>query len=1238
VLRLISSTFTPSGAGSFAALHRFVGDGPMRLEISAQFFEELGADFLAVMRQGENLQLVSPAGALDLFGSILAELFFLCDVADSGRADRRLAITCELASLGVRHDSRDEALTRACVRMAIQILTSRASAAMNRYLVDSVKELVSAQSILKEKPATREILLAAEARGIPWKWNETLGLFQLGLGRKRQWLDLTITGKTSSLGVTIARNKVFANQLLRVEGLPAPRHVPVRDMKGALAAAQEIGFPLVVKPQRGNKGRGVSVRVKNTDELAQAFARARKLSSEILIEELLPGDDHRLLVVAGRLIAAVRRAPARITGDGIRSVEALVAAENQRRAEAAVTIAQQLRFSAEADRNLGLQGMTRNSIPAAGMKVRLSTVANWSQGGTAVDVTNDVHPVNRDLATRVANCIGLDVAGIDFICPDITRPYFEVGGGICEVNYRPGLKVHLAAMNGASSPIGEAIIESVFEKDDGRIPTVLIADQIGSDCVDRISALLSSGEWNFGVVQSKRLVRVVQGKRIEESLPFEIAAARALQDADLDLVIVALRPDEENVPLTIFPAPDFAIHVADSSKAHPAWSAVQQLSGQVIPFTQRKEAAGTSAATALFARLHSSPSSSLGSQTNAAGKRLAKRGVLASNEAISSSTVAAIAAQRGLAVQTLVEWNEMPLMQFGLGKFQTRYRGAKSVRTSHLATAIADDKSLTNYLLRCSGLPCPEQRIARSVEEARTAAAKLNFPVIVKPIGASESRGVTGRIHTAQQLEAAVKRAQRYSKEFLIEKHYSGFDHRFILVDGKVVHVTRHEPASVTGNGVDTVAQLVDVTNRDPRRGPLRSQPYVLLNLDKPAVEVLHEQGLDIDSIPPHGQVVRLANIASLSTGAVALDVTNRVHPDYVWLMERAARQIGLDICGIDFLCSDISLPPQVAGGVILEVNQRPAFDAHDAATDGRNAVRSRIMDMLFNNAKPRALPVAISFDSTSKTSFEACMVLHHILLMSGACVGLVDAAALRSTIGAHQVRGLPPDPQVVARTVLDDRRVETAIILTPRFDGAVERLLHPGYTCIDAPSQHGQRGIEIAASNDPFELARRAATSLGLSEPEIARGLNTLYDGLLRAPCPAQIVRKNGRTIVVGVASSEAKEQLVALSRALSQGGNPTLVFSGDRASLDVIPKDVMFDECFYVEASPPAAKGRRHSRVRPMDKLASALSAGILAARNGSAVLCLVEDPAAALDLIQGQDMSSAGRREKEPSAVIA
>src|SRR4029079_13435503 len=200
------------------------------------------------------------------------------------------------------------------------------------------------------------------------------------------------------------------------------------------------------------------------------------------------------------------------------------------------------------------------------------------------------------------------------------------------------------------------------------------------------------------------------------------------------------------------------------------------------------------------------------------------------------------------------------------------------------------------------------------------------------------------------------------------------------------------------------------------------------------------------------------------------------------------------DICGIDFLCSDISLPPQVGEGVILEVNQRPAFGAYDASTDGRNALRSRIVDMLYNNAKPRALPVAISFDSTSRTSFEACMVLHHLLLMSGACVGLADAVALRTTIGANQIRGLPPDPQVVARTVLNDRRVETAIILTPRFDGAVELLLHRGYTCIDALTRHGHRGIEIPASNDPYELARRAASSLGLSEADITRGLSSLY------------------------------------------------------------------------------------------------------------------------------------------------
>jgi cyanophycin synthetase len=340
-------------------------------------------------------------------------------------------------------------------------------------------------------PSTNAIVEAARRRRIPViRLGEGSSLVQLGYGIYQKRIQAAETSNTSSIAVNMCQEKALTNRMLRNVGVPVPDGRIVSSAQEAWEAAQEIGLPVVVKPEDGNQGKGVSVRLSNEADVHSAYAIASGFGN-VLVERYIEGDDYRLLVINGSLVAAARRDPAHVLGDGLHSISELVEIVNKdpRRRPGHSSTLTRLSLDPVAKIVLAQQGLNSESIPAAGQVVRLRTNANLSTGGTATDVTDSVHPANARMAELAAQIMALDVAGIDVLCHDITLPLPEQGGAIVEVNAAPGLRMHIAPTEGQPRDVGGPIVESLYPNHaPSRIPIIAITGTNGKTTVTRLIA------------------------------------------------------------------------------------------------------------------------------------------------------------------------------------------------------------------------------------------------------------------------------------------------------------------------------------------------------------------------------------------------------------------------------------------------------------------------------------------------------------------------------------------------------------------------------------------------------------------------------------------------------------------------------------------------------------------------------------------------------------------------------
>lgn len=389
---------------------------------------------------------------------------------------------------------------------------------------DSVFDLDQSLSRLRELdederlgPSTGSIVQAALACGIPYRRLTTGSMVQFGWGSQQRRIQAAESDATSAIAQSIAQDKELTKKLLDAAGVPIPFGRPVLDEDDAWAAAEEIGIPVVVKPQDGNQGKGVTVNVVSRDHLKIAYAAAAAISSSVMVERYLPGHDYRLLVVGGKVVAAARRDPPQVIGDGIHNVRELVQLVNSdpRRSDGHATALTKIRLDEIALARLSIQGFSSDSIPPKGSRVILRNNANLSTGGSATDVTDDVHPELSARAVAAAKMIGLDICGVDVVCDSVFKSLEEQGGGVIEVNAAPGLRMHLQPSFGKARAVGEAIISSMFNTgDDARIPLVAVSGTNGKTTTVRLIAhLLGQNGLRVGMTNSDGVY--IQNQRID---------------------------------------------------------------------------------------------------------------------------------------------------------------------------------------------------------------------------------------------------------------------------------------------------------------------------------------------------------------------------------------------------------------------------------------------------------------------------------------------------------------------------------------------------------------------------------------------------------------------------------------------------------------------------------------------------------------------------------------------------
>ncbi len=337
-------------------------------------------------------------------------------------------------------------------------------------------------------PSTGSIVDAAVARGIPFRRLTRGSLVQFGWGARQRRIQAAETDSTSAIAEAIAQDKDLTKKLLRAAGVPVPLGLPVETPDAAWTAALSIGLPVVVKPQDGNQGKGVTVNIVNREHLDLGF-RAAAEHGTVMVEKFLPGNDFRLLVVGDKLVAAARRDPPQVIGDGEHTVRELVDIVNldPNRGEGHGTSLTKIRFDDIAVARLSVQNLTPDSVPPKGQRVVLRNNANLSTGGTATDVTDDVHPEVAARAVAAAQMVGLHVCGVDVVCETVLRPLEEQSGGIVEVNAAPGLRMHISPSYGRGRAVGVAVIQELFaHDDDGRIPVIAVTGTNGKTTTTRL--------------------------------------------------------------------------------------------------------------------------------------------------------------------------------------------------------------------------------------------------------------------------------------------------------------------------------------------------------------------------------------------------------------------------------------------------------------------------------------------------------------------------------------------------------------------------------------------------------------------------------------------------------------------------------------------------------------------------------------------------------------------------------
>ncbi len=381
------------------------------------------------------------------------------------------------------------------------------------------------------------------------------------------------------------------------------------------------------------------------------------------------------------------------------------------------------------------------------------------------------------------------------------------------------------------------------------------------------------------------------------------------------------------------------------------------------------------------------------------------------------------AAKRGI---PFIRLNKHSLVQLGYGVHQKRIRATIASTTGNIAVDIACDKEETKALLEAAEIPVPSGTVIRSLEALEEAVEKYGYPLVIKPIDGNHGKGNTTNITTWEQAVTAFEAAQKYGRSSIIEKFITGYDFRILVINYKFICAALRTPASVIGDGSSTIQQLIDSTNSDPRRGYGHEKVLTQITIDQFTQKMLDEKNYSLDTVPPKGELVLLKPTANLSTGGTSNDVTDEVHPANIVMCERIAKIIGLDICGIDIMASDLRTPVSENGGAILEVNAAPGFRMHIEPSEGlaRN-VAEPVVDMLFPKGSAGRIPIIAITGTNGKTT--TTRITAHIAKSAGKKVGYTtsDGVYIQNQL---MMKGDCTGP-ISAQFVLKDPTVDFAVL-----------------------------------------------------------------------------------------------------------------------------------------------------------------------------------------------------------------
>ncbi len=370
------------------------------------------------------------------------------------------------------------------------------------------------------------------------------------------------------------------------------------------------------------------------------------------------------------------------------------------------------------------------------------------------------------------------------------------------------------------------------------------------------------------------------------------------------------------------------------------------------------------------------------------------------------------------------------LVQLGYGINQMRFQATITNKTSHIAVDIACNKEATKRMLDAASIPVAGGGICTDETELEDIIATIGYPIVLKPLDGNHGKGASINVNNLDDAKAGLEFAQQYGRRVIVEKFITGFDFRVLVIDNKVVAAAQRVPAHVKGNAKNTIQELIDIENTDPRRGYGHENVLTEISVDRDTTDLLDKMGYTLDTVPGQDEIVYLKSTANLSTGGTSVDVTDMMHPENIFLSERIARVIGLDVCGIDIMAENLTQPLKENGGVVLEVNAAPGFRMHLAPSEGlpRN-VASPVIDMLYPPGKESRIPIFAVTGTNGKTT--TTRLLAHIVKNNGFKVGFTTSDGIY--VQNHMLEKGDTTGPFSAEYILKDPTVEFAVLETAR-------------------------------------------------------------------------------------------------------------------------------------------------------------------------------------------------------------